>query len=403
LKKRLAWLFVIILLIVSNIATFLFSNTLSLAFGNKVLLTTDSPNTAINVKKLIMLKDFLQKNYYLPLEEDKLMEGSIKGMFDSIGDPYTIYMTPSEYDSFVDETEGSFGGIGIQITLDDEGFVTIIAPIEDTPGERVGLKSGDKVIKVNGEDIVNKSLSEVVAKIKGEPGTKVRLTIIREGISDYIEKDIIREIIKIKTVKSEIIDNEYGYIRISMFDRNTSKDFNNHLNSIESKGINGLIIDLRSNPGGLLNEVIKVADRILGEQIIVYTEDRNKNRKESYSDGKNKIDIPLVLLVDEGSASASEILAGAVKDSKSGTLVGTKTFGKGLVQNVEDLSDGSGIKYTSSEYFTPNGINIHGVGIEPDIRVEMPKELLERPKLELEEDLQFLKALEVLKSKITND
>ncbi|HHT51512.1 MAG TPA: S41 family peptidase [Eubacteriaceae bacterium] len=403
MKKRLAWLFVIILLIVSNIATFLFSNTLSLAFGNKVLLTTDSPNTAINVKKLIMLKDFLQKNYYLPLEEDKLMEGSIKGMFDSIGDPYTIYMTPSEYDSFVDETEGSFGGIGIQITLDDEGFVTIIAPIEDTPGERVGLKSGDKVIKVNGEDIVNKSLSEVVAKIKGEPGTKVRLTIIREGISDYIEKDIIREIIKIKTVKSEIIDNEYGYIRISMFDRNTSKDFNNHLNSIESKGINGLIIDLRSNPGGLLNEVIKVADRILGEQIIVYTEDRNKNRKESYSDGKNKIDIPLVLLVDEGSASASEILAGAVKDSKSGTLVGTKTFGKGLVQNVEDLSDGSGIKYTSSEYFTPNGINIHGVGIEPDIRVEMPKELLERPKLELEEDLQFLKALEVLKSKITND
>ncbi len=403
MKKRLAWLFVIILLIVSNIATFLFSNTLSLAFGNKVLLTTDSPNTAINVKKLIMLKDFLQKNYYLPLEEDKLMEGSIKGMFDSIGDPYTIYMTPSEYDSFVDETEGSFGGIGIQITLDDEGFVTIIAPIEDTPGERVGLKSGDKVIKVNGEDIVNKSLSEVVAKIKGEPGTKVRLTIIREGISDYIEKDIIREIIKIKTVKSEIIDNEYGYIRISMFDRNTSKDFNNHLNSIESKGINGLIIDLRSNPGGLLNEVIKVADRILGEQIIVYTEDRNKNRKESYSDGKNKIDIPLVLLVDEGSASASEILAGAVKDSKSGTLVGTKTFGKGLVQNVEDLSDGSGIKYTSSEYFTPNGINIHGVGIEPDIRVEMPKELIERPKLELEEDLQFLKALEVLKSKITND
>lgn len=403
MKKRLAWLFVIILLIVSNIATFLFFNTLSLAFGNKVLLTTDSPNTAINVKKLIMLKDFLQKNYYLPLEEDKLMEGSIKGMFDSIGDPYTIYMTPSEYDSFVDETEGSFGGIGIQITLDDEGFVTIIAPIEDTPGERVGLKSGDKVIKVNGEDIVNKSLSEVVAKIKGEPGTKVRLTIIREGISDYIEKDIIREIIKIKTVKSEIIDNEYGYIRISMFDRNTSKDFNNHLNSIESKGINGLIIDLRSNPGGLLNEVIKVADRILGEQIIVYTEDRNKNRKESYSDGKNKIDIPLVLLVDEGSASASEILAGAVKDSKSGTLVGTKTFGKGLVQNVEDLSDGSGIKYTSSEYFTPNGINIHGVGIEPDIRVEMPKELLERPKLELEEDLQFLKALEVLKSKITND
>ena len=403
MKKKLAWLFVIILLIVSNIATFLLSNTLSLAFGNKVLLTTDSPNTAISVKKLIMLKDFLQKSYYLPLEEDKLMEGSIKGMFNSIGDPYTVYMSPSEYDSFMEETEGSFGGIGIQITMDSDGIVTIIAPIEDTPGERAGLKSGDKVIKVNGEDVVNKNLDEVVAKMKGEPGTGVRLTIIREGFSDYIEKNIIREIIKIQTVKSEIVDGNLGYIRISMFDRNTSKDFNSHLRSIEEKDIKGLIIDLRSNPGGLLNEVVKVSDRILGDQIIVYTEDRIGNRKNSYSDEKNKLDIPLVLLIDGGSASASEILAGAVKDSKSGTLVGTTTFGKGIVQNVEDLSDGSGIKYTSSEYFTPNGINIHGLGIEPDIRVEIPKELLKQPKLELEEDPQFIKALEVLKSKITTE
>lgn len=403
MKKRLAWLFVIILLIVTNIATFLLSNTLSLAFGNKVLLTTDSPNTAISVKKLIMLKDFLQKSYYLPLEEDKLMEGSIKGMFNSIGDPYTVYMSPSEYDSFMEETEGSFGGIGIQITMDSDGIVTIIAPIEDTPGERAGLKSGDKVIKVNGEDVVNKNLDEVVAKMKGEPGTGVRLTIIREGFSDYIEKNIIREIIKIQTVKSEIVDGNLGYIRISMFDRNTSKDFNSHLRSIEEKDIKGLIIDLRSNPGGLLNEVVKVSDRILGDQIIVYTEDRIGNRKNSYSDEKNKLDIPLVLLIDGGSASASEILAGAVKDSKSGTLVGTTTFGKGIVQNVEDLSDGSGIKYTSSEYFTPNGINIHGLGIEPDIRVEIPKELLKQPKLELEEDPQFIKALEVLKSKITTE
>jgi carboxyl-terminal processing protease len=402
LKKKLLWLAVILLLIVTNAATFLLSNTLSLAFGNKVLLTTDSPNTAVNVKKLIMLKDFLQENYYQPIEEETLMEGSIKGMFNSIGDPYTIYMSPSEYDSFMTETEGSFGGIGIHVSVDENGLITIIAPIEDTPGERVGLKSGDKVIKVDGEDVVNKDLDEVVSKMKGEPGTRVNLTIIREGREDYIEKEITREIIKIKTVRSDIIDEEIGYIRISMFDRNTSKDFEDHLKTIEDNSIKGLIIDLRSNPGGLLNEVVKISDRILGEQIIVYTEDRDGNRKNNYSDEKNKLDIPLVLLVDGGSASASEILAGAVKDSNSGTLIGTTTFGKGIVQNVEDLSDGSGIKYTSSEYFTPNGINIHGIGIEPDIIVEIPEELLEQTtKIELKDDPQFTEALEVLKSKIT--
>ncbi len=402
MKKKLLWLAVILLLIVTNAATFLLSNTLSLAFGNKVLLTTDSPNTAVNVKKLIMLKDFLQENYYQPIEEETLMEGSIKGMFNSIGDPYTIYMSPSEYDSFMTETEGSFGGIGIHVSVDENGLITIIAPIEDTPGERVGLKSGDKVIKVDGEDVVNKDLDEVVSKMKGEPGTRVNLTIIREGREDYIEKEITREIIKIKTVRSDIIDEEIGYIRISMFDRNTSKDFEDHLKTIEDNSIKGLIIDLRSNPGGLLNEVVKISDRILGEQIIVYTEDRDGNRKNNYSDEKNKLDIPLVLLVDGGSASASEILAGAVKDSNSGTLIGTTTFGKGIVQNVEDLSDGSGIKYTSSEYFTPNGINIHGIGIEPDIIVEIPEELLEQTtKIELKDDPQFTEALEVLKSKIT--
>ena len=401
LKKKFLWLTVIILLVITNTATFLLSNTLSLAFGNKVLLTTDSPNTAVNVKKLIMLKGFLQENYYQPVDEETLMEGSIKGMFNSIGDPYTIYMNPSEYDSFMVDTEGSFGGIGIQVTVDENGLITIIAPIEDTPGERAGLKSGDKVIKVDGEDVINKDLNDVVSKMKGNPGTKVNLTIVREGREDYLEKEIVREIIKLKTVKSELIEEDIGYIRISMFDRNTSKDFDDHLKTLENKDINGLIIDLRNNPGGLLQEVVKISDRILGKQTIVYTEDREGNRKNSYSDEKNKLHIPLVLLVDGGSASASEILAGAVKDSNSGTLVGTTTFGKGIVQNVEDLSDGSGIKYTSSEYFTPNGINIHGVGIKPDVIVKIPEKLSEKTKIELKEDPQFLKALETLQSKIT--
>lgn len=399
-KKKL-WLAVILLLIITNTATFLFSNTLSLAFGNKVLLTTDSQDTAIGLKKMVMLKDFLEKNYYQPLEDDALMEGALKGMFDSIGDPYTVYMTPREYNNFMTETEGSFGGIGIQVTIDEKGLITVIAPIEDTPGEKAGLKSGDKIVKVNGEDVIGVELDKVVDKMKGEPGTKVTLTIAREGQKDNIEKEITREIIRIKTVKSNTINGDLGYVRISMFDRKTSEDFISQLNTLKGKNIKGLIIDLRGNPGGLLNEVVKIADEILDEQLIVYTEDRAGNKREEFSDKKHKLDIPLVLLVDGGSASASEILSGAVKDTNSGTLVGTTTFGKGLVQDVESLSDGSGMKYTAAEYFTPNGINIHGKGIEPDIVIEMPEALSEEGKTDQSEDPQLKKAIEVLKSKIS--
>ena len=382
-NKKIIWLAVILALLLTNTATFLLSNSLSLALGNKVILTTDNASTAVELKKLVMLKNFLEENYYKPIEQDVLMEGAMRGMFQSIGDPYTVYLTPSEYDGFMTQTEGTFGGIGIQVSMDENGFVTIIAPIEDTPGERAGLLSGDKVIKVDGEDVVGKDLNEVVNKMKGEPGTKVTLTISREGRSGYLQKEIIREIIRIQTVKSEVIDEHIGYIRISTFDRKTAEDFNTHLDELESKGIKGLIIDLRGNPGGLLNEVVKIADRILGEQIIVYTEDRNGNRYNNYSDEKNKIHIPLVVLVNEGSASASNS-RWCSKDSNSGTLWAPLLLVKAGA-NVESLSDGSGFKYTSSEYFTPDGTNIHE-GIQPDVVVHMPEHLAERPKVGLEID-----------------
>lgn len=401
-KKKLL-MAVILLLIITNTATFLLSNTLSLHFGDKVLLETDSPETAVSLQKLVMLKDYLGDNYYQPIEENDLMEGALKGMFNSIGDPYTVYMNSNEFENFMTETEGSFGGIGIQVTIDEKGLVTVIAPIEDTPGERAGLKSGDKIVKVDGEDVIGMELDEVVDKMKGEKGTKVSLTISREGREDYLEKEITREVIRIKTVKSEMLEDDLGYIRISMFDENTSEDFNSHLKELENQNMKGLVIDLRGNPGGSLREVVEISDRILGEQTIVYTEDR-EGKKEYYdSDKENQLKIPLVLLVNEGSASASEILAGAVKDSKSGTLVGSTTFGKGIVQTVQTLSDGSGMKYTSSEYFTPSGINIHGKGIKPNVVIEMPEELLQQPTVELEEDPQFQKALEVLQSKIRID
>lgn len=401
--KKKVLLAVILLLIITNTATFLLSNTLSLRHGNKVLLETDSPESAMGLQKLVMLKNYLEDSYYQPIEKGALMEGALKGMFNSIGDPYTVYMNSNEFENFMTETEGSFGGIGIQVTIDEKGLVTVIAPIEDTPGERAGLKSGDKIVKVDGEDVIGMELDEVVDKMKGEEGTKVSLTISREGKEDYIQKEITREIIRIKTVKSEMLEDDLGYIRISMFDEKTSEDFITHLDKLESQKMKGLIIDLRGNPGGSLKEVVEISDRILGEQTIVYTKDREGKKEYYNSDEENKLQIPLVLLINEGSASASEILAGAVKDSKSGTLVGTTTFGKGIVQTVQSLSDGSGMKYTSSEYFTPNGINIHGKGIEPDVMVKMPEKLLLQSIVELEEDPQFQKALEVLQSKIHAD
>ncbi|PAB58110.1 S41 family peptidase [Anaeromicrobium sediminis] len=403
-KKRSIFSYVAVILITA-IITFGITNGISLKVGDKVVISRQNYEYYEDLDKtygkMISLKNYIESEYYIPTEDKNFEDGMIKGMFSALEDPYSVYMGKKEFDDFMTHTSGTYGGIGVIMTPGKDGFITVVSPIEDTPGEKAGMKAGDKILKVNGKDVTADKLEEAVAMIKGEAGTKVNLTVLRPDTDKTFGVDITRQNIRLKTVKSKIMDNNIGYVRISMFDEQTAKDFKTHLTRLEKENINGLVIDLRNNPGGLLGQCTEIADLLLGKGTIVYTQDRTGKKTYEKSDA-SKVDFPYVLLVNKGSASASEILAGAVKDTNSGVLIGTTTFGKGLVQQVKPLKDGTGFKLTTAQYFTPNGTYIHGKGIEPNIVVELPQELKEKVGLSEKEDVQLIKALEVVNEKISN-
>lgn len=393
--KRKHLIFAVVLsVIVTAIFTFTITNLVSFTIGNKVVLSKEDYKLVKEVQKLLTLKKYIDKNYLEPVDSEKLIEGAAKGMFEALGDPYSVYMNEKEFKEFNEATSGSYGGIGVIVT-DKDGYVTVVAPIEDTPGERAGLRTGDKIIKVDDVEVTGIGLEKATSLMKGKKGTKVVLTILRENRDEPIVLEIKREDIVLKTVKREVLEDGIGYIRISMFDEDTGKEFKNALNELKKQKVKGLIIDLRQNPGGYVSQCVQVADELLDEGVIFYTEDKQKNRVATKSKS-GKVDIPFVILVDEGSASASEILSGAVKDRKAGLLIGTKTFGKGLVQTVEKLNDGSGFKLTIQKYYTPNGTDINKVGIEPDIEVK-PLGISEGQKPEDIRDVQLEKAIEVIR------
>ncbi|MFA6669529.1 MAG: S41 family peptidase, partial [Bacillota bacterium] len=274
----------------------------------------------------------------------------------------------------------------------------VVAPIEDTPSDRAGIKMADRIIKVDGREVYADKLEQAVAMMKGPEGTEVVLTILREGLPEAFDVNIVRQKIRLITVRSDTIEENIGYIRISTFDEKTSDEFGEQIKGLKGQGIKGLILDLRGNPGGLMDQVVSIADLIMGEGLIVYTEDRQGNRIEEVSDAR-ELGLPLVALVDGGSASASEILAGAVQDSGTGVLVGTKTFGKALVQTVQGMGDGSGIKMTIAQYYTPKGRSIQGEGIQPDYVVELPEEAV-MGEYKQGKDPQLAKAVELIKSEM---
>jgi carboxyl-terminal processing protease len=362
------------LILVAMLVGFSMINFISIPLpGGNVILSVRDYNSIKSMEKFLGIKRFLDSFYYKDLDVKKLEEGAIRGMLDALDDPYTVYMDKQEYDSFMTHTTGIYEGIGLVVENGDDGLITVVAPIEDTPSDRAGIRNGDKIVKVDGIEVFGEQLEQAVSMMKGPEGTEVVLTIKREGLDKHFDVTIVRERIRLVTVKSQVLEDRIGYIRISTFDQKTYEDFRDALNDLVGKGIGGLVIDVRSNPGGLLDEVVKIADLLMGKGLIVYTEDRNGNRKEEVSDAR-KLGLPLVMLVDGGSASASEILAGAIQDSGTGVLVGTKTFGKALVQTVHKLSDGSAIKVTAAQYYTPNGRSIQGKGIEPDYTVTMPED-----------------------------
>ncbi len=407
ISKKKYFLTIVAVIIVTVFLTMTVGNVLLVEVGEKVVITqehyTELNNLAKKYAKQESVMDYAKKNFLYEADEKVMLEGALQGTLNALGDPYTQFMTKKEFDELMQDTEGSFDGIGVYITASDDNRILIVSPIEDTPAEKAGLKTGDKIIRINGTEYTAKQMDDAVKIMRGMPGTTVNLTIMREGENgkkDIIDVVVNREKIRIKTVKPALLKYNIGYIRITTFDMQTAEDFKVSYNNLKNQGIKGLIIDLRNNPGGIIDATVEISNMFMGEGIITYTKTK-AGEVEYYKSDKNMDDIPLVLLVNNGSASASEIMSGALKDTKRATLIGTKTFGKGIVQRVQKFgSDGEGIKMTVSEYFTPNGINIHKIGIEPDIVLELPENAPGYGNEYYDTDNQLQKAVEELKNKI---
>ncbi len=325
------------------------------------------------------------------LDYEKMVFGAVSGMVDSLEDPYTVFLSPQDKSIFEQDMKGSFSGIGAEVGFRDK-FLTIVAPLKGSPAEKAGLLSGDKVLKVDETEIIGMNIDEAVSIIRGEKGTMVKLTVRRDGLHELKEIEIIRDIIKIETVEWELKSGNIAYIRISQFKEETIDEFDSQIDNIIVSDPKGIIVDLRNNPGGYVSTLENIASRFLDNGDVIFIEDFGDKRDVYKASGNNKFNnIPVVVLINEGSASASEIFAGALRDNKDAKLVGKTTFGKGLVQEMQDLKDGSALKVTVAKWLTPNEFDINKDGIEPDYEVEMTLE-----DYELDRDPQLEKAMDIL-------
>lgn len=406
-SKKKFILSLILAVLLTAFGTFIVSTKCSFESGNKILISEEdyqySKDFIEKYSCFNNLIDYAEKNFLYDVDENAMIEGGLKGMLAALNDPYTEYLTKSDFDSMMEKTSGEYEGIGVYITPSTDNKIMVVSPIEGTPAEKAGLKPGDKIIRINDVEYTADEMDDAINVMKGEPNTSVNLTILREdenGKTNTFSIDVMREKIKIATVKSSMLEDNIGYIRIIQFGEQTASDFKQQYTLLEKQGMKGLIVDLRYNPGGLIDTSVDITNMFMGEGYVTYTQTKAGER-EYYKSDADKIDIPLVLLVNEGSASASEIMAGAVKDTKSGTLVGVKTFGKGIVQRISLFGDdGDGVKMTISEYFTPNGVNIHGIGIEPDIEVKLPDDVEGYGSDYYDTDTQLQKGVEVIKQKL---
>lgn len=392
---------IVMLVIITIIITSLLT-----AFGTYRYLTykgavgNNKANTGLSGLEytLSRFRSELEKKYMGEINDEDLINGAIKGYVAALGDPYTVYYTKEEMQEIMQETNGNYVGIGIYMTLNKEkNTIEVIKPMENSPAEEAGILQGDLIIKVDGETYTGEKMQEASNKIKGEAGTKVKLEILRG--TQTKEFEITRKKVLISHISTKILDNNIGYIAISDFDGGCSDEFEEKYKKLKSQGINKLIIDIRNNGGGIVDEAINILDLMTNKNsTLLVTKNKIGNEEVTKSKKEPIINMPVVVLTNEYSASASEILAGALKDNKKAILIGTTTYGKGVIQELRQLSDGSGLKITTNEYFTPNRNAINKVGIKPDIEVELPDDTKTQLVIEEKDDNQLQKAIEVLKA-----
>lgn len=351
-----------------------------------------------HVQKIEYLEKLIDQEYLGEMDNDEMAEGVYAGLVYGLGDVYSRYYTADEYAQETASTDGAYAGIGVSIQKNKNGGVQIAECYEGGPGAEAGLQTGDVITAINDTDVTDMELSDVVSIIRENKDKTIVLTVLRENEDSSREISVDVTDVELPSVSGEMLDESTGYIQITQFTGVTPQQYKDTFAELKDKGMERLVIDLRDNPGGLLTSVCDILREILPEGLIVYTEDKYGNREEETCDGKNKLDMPLAVLVNENSASASEIFAGAVQDHGVGTIVGTTTYGKGVVQELRQLSDGSAVKLTVSNYYTPNGNSINKVGIKPDVEVRLASVLLNKDEITHEEDNQLQKALNVIEN-----
>ena len=364
---------------------------------NKHLLLSASSESKDIANSLDTYKAILDKYYLGEINEEDLKEGAIRGYIEGVGDKYTEYISKEEMQEYMEDTKGNFVGIGIYMIQDKKtDKIMIVAPIKNSPAEKAGVQAGDLILAVDGQECTANDMNTISSKIKGEAGTTVKLKLQRGN--ETLELEIKRESVTVNPVESKMLESNIGYIKFTSFDENTSEDFKKNFENLQKQGAKSLIIDLRNNGGGIVDEALKIADYIAEkDSVLLYEVDKENKEVVKKSENAPIINMPIILLTNENTASSSEILAGALKDLGKAKIVGTKTYGKGVIQEILTLPDGSGIKITTEKYLTPNKTEINKVGIEPDEKVELPEDLENVLEIEEKDDTQLQKAIQMLK------
>ena len=373
---------------------------LSFSVGNATGKRTAIANeNGIPLAKINKIENLIDQYYLFDIDKNKQQEGAVEGYVKSLGDPYSEFLTKEEMDSLNQQTEGEYAGVGIVVTPSETGAITVVSAIKGSPAFEKGIKKDDIILKINGRDYNASQMNDAVKVMKGKPNTDVKLTIARmeNKTSKIFDVNITRRMISLTTVNSQKI-GDIGYINITQFDRKTDKEFIEQYENLKKQNVKSIVLDLRNNPGGLLDSTVKIADYLLPQGVIVKTVDKNKKEDVQKSDSSEQ-NLPMVVLVNGSSASASEILTGALKDYKKATIVGEKTFGKGIVQTIIPMEKGEGLKLTISEYFSPNGNKIHKQGVKPDVEIKLDEKAKGIGVEFMKEDNQLQKALEILNKK----